>query len=120
MKPSKPDLSQARETLGWFDKWKMYRDDQRVPLREPVILEGLDREGKRFIEETLTENVSREGMCVETSYVLKPGAVLEVCAPYDGFRSQACVASVRPSQSHPERFLIGLNFFQSNKDWIIH
>ena len=120
MKRSKPDLSQARETLGWFDNWKMYREDQRVPLRELVILEGLDNEGKRFIEETFTENVSREGICVETRCRLNPGDVLQVCAPYDGFRSQACVAAVRPSKAHPERSLIGLNFIHSNRDWIIH
>jgi PilZ domain len=120
MKQSKPDLVQAGETSTLLDKGRRYRDDQRIPLWEPVILEGLDQEGKRFFEETMTQNVSREGMCVETSFDLKPGAVLQVCAPYDGFRSQARVAAVRPSKLHPERSLIGLKFLQSNKDWIIH
>lgn len=120
MKRDKPDLSEIRDTLGWFDNWKIYRDDPRVPLREPVILEGRDTEGNPFIEEAFTENVSREGLCVEMSCALKPGTVLQVCAPYDGFRSQACVAAVRPSKSQPGKFLTGLNFFKPNKDWIIH
>lgn len=120
MKRDKSDLSQVRDTLGWFDSWQIYRDDQRVSLREPVILEGRDKEGKAFMEEAFTENVSREGLCVEMRCALKPGTVLQVCAPYDGFRSQACVAAVRPSKTQPGKFLIGLKFVKSNKDWIIH
>ncbi|MBZ5554589.1 MAG: PilZ domain-containing protein [Acidobacteriia bacterium] len=120
MKRDKPDPSQARESLDWFEGWKIYRDDQRVPLREPVFIEGRDKDGKSFVEEAFTENVSRKGLCVDMGCDLKLGTVLQVCAPYDGFRSQACVASVRPSTSRPGRFLIGLNFVKPNRDWIIH
>jgi PilZ domain len=94
---------------------------QRAPRLAPFAPADVSQvtENSEIIS-TVKPDFSREGMCVETSFDLKPGAVLQVCAPYDGFRSRARVAAVRPSKSHPERSLIGLKFLQSNKDWIIH
>lgn len=119
MKRDKEGSTSTRDTLGYFDAWKIYRDDQRVPLRETIILEGHDSAGRPFVEETVTENASREGMCVESTHELKPGVVLQVSAPYAGFRSQARVATVKPLKSPQGKFRVGLHFVKPSQDWII-
>ncbi len=101
------------------DPWKLRRGEPRVALRIPITLEGTNKIGERFVEETMTENVSSHGACVETANPLDVGAILMVLAFEQRFKAKATVAIVWSRKSLSNKFRVGLRFLEPNENWII-
>lgn len=101
------------------DMWKLRREQPRVTLRIPVTLEGADKLGAPFVEETFTENVSRNGMCVETDHLLEVGSIQEVMALSGKFRARAQVVIVWSKKTESGKFRVGLRFLDPLDNWII-
>lgn len=99
--------------------WKLRRGEPRVTLQVPVTLEGKDKYGATFAEETVTENVSLQGACVETTHELEVGEVLLVSAFEQRFQAKARVAIVWSRKSVSNKFRVGLRFLEPNENWII-
>lgn len=101
------------------DIWKLRREQPRVTLRIPITLEGNDKLGVRYVEETFTENVSRNGTCVETDHLLEVGSVQEVSALSGKFKSRAQVAIVWSKKTESGKFRVGLRFLDPLDNWVI-
>jgi hypothetical protein len=99
--------------------WKLRRSEPRVVLKIPITLDGKDKSGEAFTEETFTENVSRQGACVETVHYLEVGTVLQVSAFEKRFRSKARVTIVWSKKSASNRFRIGLRFLDPLANWVV-
>lgn len=101
------------------DTWKLRRGEPRVVLKLPITLEGKDKLGEAFVEETFTENVSRNGACVETIHPAEVGALLTVGAFQERFRAQARVAIVWSRRSAAGKLRVGLRFVEPSQNWIV-
>ena len=73
------------------------REYYRLPLRVPVFIKGIDRNGDEFFDLTHTVNVSASGACLMTKRDLADSANLLVSIP-------APVSSDSVSQQHEFRF----------------
>src|SRR5262245_9605204 len=70
------------------------RSDARYPLRLSIIISGTDREGNKFSEQTVTEDVSYSGMRIGTHIDLEIGSVLHLSLPDAGFEAAVLVELV--------------------------
>ena len=99
--------------------WRLRRGEPRVALRVQIKLDGTDKMGRHFVEETTTVNVSREGACVETCNALEVGALMTVTAFDDKFTAKARVAIVWSRKSPSNKFRVGLRFVEPSENWIV-
>jgi hypothetical protein len=60
------------------DTGKQRRESARVPLGYPTRLNGIDGEGRPFVEETLLDNLSSDGLYLRLSRSLTPGSSVSV------------------------------------------
>jgi hypothetical protein len=47
-----------------LDLWKAKRKEARILLAIPITIEGQDKSNAPFREETVTDNVSKNGVCI--------------------------------------------------------
>jgi hypothetical protein len=104
---------------GSEEVWKLRRAEPRVTLQLPVSLYGMDKWGDDFSEDTVTENVSRQGACVETIHELELGTVIELSAFKGRFHAQARVTIVWSRKSQSGKYRVGLRFVESSENWIV-
>ena len=57
------------------------REYYRLPIRVPIFIKGIDKNGDEFVELTHTVNVSATGACLITRRDLAPSADLLVSIP---------------------------------------
>jgi PilZ domain-containing protein len=100
--------------------WKLRRGEPRVTLKFPVCLIGKDKADKPFVEDTVTENVSRHGACVETIQEMEVGMLVQVSAFDQRFLAQARVAMIWSRRSQSGKYRVGLRFVDAHENWIIH
>jgi len=87
-------------------------------MRIPVTIRGVNQDGEPFVEETTTLNVSSSGACIGTRYRIPSGSILKISSLRLNFKSSAEVRLIW--QDKDEDFLrIGVEFIDSNKNWIL-
>jgi hypothetical protein len=79
------------------------RHERRWNIPVPVVVEGVDRDGKEFREETITSDASPSGMCILLSKDLREKQQITVTAPDEKFESQATVRDVSPLNPNMNR-----------------
>ena len=94
------------------------RRNVRIPLRLPLIIEGVNIEGLPFREETETENVSVSGACIRTKQRLGSGSQLKISAVKFPFRSKAVVRTIWADEIDGV-MKIGVEFLDPNENWIL-
>jgi PilZ domain-containing protein len=99
--------------------WKLRRGEPRVTLKFPVCLVGKDNADMPFVEDTVTENVSRHGACVETAHAMEVGMMIQVSAFDQRFLAQARVAMIWSRKSPSGKFRVGLRFVDAHENWIV-
>ncbi|MBZ5537753.1 MAG: PilZ domain-containing protein [Acidobacteriia bacterium] len=100
--------------------WKLRRGEPRVTLKFPICLIGKDKADRPFVEDTVTENVSRHGACVETIQEMEVGMLIQVSAFDQRFLAQARVAMIWSRRSQSGKYRVGLRFVDAHENWIIH
>ena len=79
-------LNVALEPLTQTSQWRCaialeQRRDQRIPLSIPLLLRGLDKNGKAYLDLTLALNVSAGGALVATREHLRPASRVTLEVP---------------------------------------
>jgi hypothetical protein len=100
--------------------WKLRRGEPRVTLKFPVCLIGKDKADMPFVEDTVTENVSRHGACVETIHEMEVGMMIQVSAFDQRFLAQARVAMIWSRKSQSGKYRVGVRFVDAHENWIVH
>lgn len=107
--PTVTETSKSSSTPA-FDR----RSHYRLPIRVPIFIKGIDRQGEEFFELTHTVNVSASGACFVSRRELKVDADLMVSIPaplpsdpqeseeYD-FKFPAKIVRVDNGTTHPSR-----------------
>ncbi|MEW5976195.1 MAG: PilZ domain-containing protein [Acidobacteriota bacterium] len=101
-----------------LDIWKVKRTEPRISLTIPVSVEGVDLSGQSFLDETITENVSRNGACLILERDLKIGLTLVVTANEGKFKSEATVRGVWIDEKDG-RTKVGVQFTPPVRNWVI-
>ena len=91
------------------------RIEERIPMTVAVHLSGI-RSGPD-VETTFTENVSSRGARVPSAHRWQPNERLKIEAVPGGFSAVARVAYCR---THPEGFVIGLEFLEPTGRWVVN
>jgi len=97
---------------------KNRRREVRIPLRVPIIIEGVNLEGLPFKEETETENVSVRGACIRTRQRLGRGSKLKLSAVKFPFQATATVKTIWADEVDGV-LKMGVEFLDSNDNWIL-
>jgi PilZ domain len=101
-----------------IDIWKVKRTEPRIALKLPVILEGLDASSVPFRDETVTENVSKNGACVIVNHTLAVGATVSVIASQGKFSGQAIIKGIWLDDCD-RKTKIGIQFVGPVQNWVI-
>lgn len=94
------------------------RRDARIPLKVPLVIEGVDMEGNPFKEETYTENVSISGACIITRNRIPNGSKLHISAVRFPFNTTAVVQMVWLDEVDGV-LKMGVEFPDPTKNWIL-
>ena len=90
----------------------------RIPLRVPLMVEGIDLDGAVFREHAETENVSLTGACIKVAHRLAPGSILQITAVKFPFRATAAVRLAW--QDEVDGVLkVGVEFTDTTQNWIL-
>ena len=65
-------------STGGVDSFGVTRKERRIRVRLPVEVRGTDRNGARFDERTICEDVCRQGVALALSRELEVGTSLEI------------------------------------------
>lgn len=112
IKEINPTVTETLESSSTpaFDR----RSHYRLPIRVPIFIKGIDRQGEEFFELTHTVNVSASGACFVSKRELQVDADLMVSIPaplpsdpqdseeYD-FKFPAQIVRVDNGSTHPSR-----------------
>lgn len=90
------------------------RQETRYPLKLRVNIEGTDREGHKFSQQTFTEDVSTNGMRVIMAQNLESGTVLNLTVPDLNFEA-AVIIEVVWQNGKDQSF--GLKLTEANDSW---
>jgi len=90
------------------------RGDKRYKLRLAVNISGEDREGRKFSEQTFTEDVSTSGIRISTQQDLETGSVLTLSIPDVGFEAAVLVELVWKDE---DKMSAGLKLTETNETW---
>ena len=101
-----------------LDLWKVKRKEARILLAIPVIIEGLDKSSIPFREETLTDNVSKNGVCLILDQALDLGAVLTVTACQGKFRCRGEIRALWVDDNDRKK-RVGLRFIDTTVNWVV-
>jgi hypothetical protein len=101
-----------------LDLWKVKRKEARILLSIPIIIEGLDKSNAPFSAETVTDNVSKNGVCIILDQALDLGAVLTVTACQGKFK---CKGEVRALwvDDNDRRKRVGIRFLDQAANWVV-
>ena len=101
-----------------LDLWKVKRKEARILLSIPITIEGLDKANAPFRIETVTDNVSKNGVCIILDQALDLGAVLTVTACQGKFK---CKGEVRALwvDDNDRRKRVGVRFLDQTSNWVV-
>lgn len=101
-----------------LDIWKVKRREARILLSVPVTIEGLDESDAAFREDTVTENVSKNGACIVVNRGLKLGSLITVTAFQGKFR---CKGEIRAHwvDDNDRKKKIGIQFVEPTVNWVV-
>jgi hypothetical protein len=101
-----------------LDLWKVKRKEARILLSIPITIEGLDKSNAPFREETVTDNVSKNGVCIILEQALDLGNVLTVTACQGKFK---CKGEVRALwvDDNDRRKRVGIRFLDQTANWVV-
>jgi hypothetical protein len=98
---------------------KAKRDEPRIPLVMPVVIERKEAGGNNCNEETFTENVSRMGACVITQIDWQVGEIVTLLASRGNFECQALIRIVWIDKKDKQK-KAGLQFLKAPKNWVVN
>ncbi|MCI0422584.1 MAG: PilZ domain-containing protein [Acidobacteria bacterium] len=101
-----------------LDIWKVKRKEARILLTIPVTIEGLDKSNAPFREETVTDNVSKNGVCVILNQAVELGSVLTVKACQGKFKCNGEVRALWVDDNDRKK-RIGLRFVEPTVNWVV-
>lgn len=90
------------------------RNETRYWMRLSLVIEGTDKEGKRFSDKVYTEDVSNTGARIHTSRQLEKGAVLTMKIPELDFETPVLVELVWQDANGKAA---GLKLTEDNAEW---
>jgi PilZ domain len=101
-----------------LDIWKVKRKEARILLSVPVTIEGLDEANAPFREDTITDNVSKNGACIVVNRVLKLGSIVTVTAFQGKFK---CAGEIRAHwvDDNDKKKKIGIRFTGPPANWVV-
>ena len=101
-----------------LDLWKVKRKEARILLAIPVTIEGLDKSNAPFREETVTDNVSKNGVCIVLDQALDLGAVLTVMACQGKFKCRGEVRALWVDDNDRKK-RVGIRFVDTTTNWVV-
>jgi len=101
-----------------LDLWKVKRKEARILLAIPVTIEGLDKSNAPFVEETVTDNVSKNGVCIVLDHALDLGVVLTVTACQGKFKCRGEVRALWVDDNDKQK-RVGIRFVDSTTNWVV-
>jgi PilZ domain-containing protein len=101
-----------------IDVWKIRRAEPRILLALPVTVEGEDTSHNHFLEETNTENVSKNGACLLIKHSLAIGTIVTISAWQGKFRCQAIVRGIW-IDDHDKKTRLGIRFIEPVENWVV-
>lgn len=94
------------------------RKEPRVKLAIPVRVRGHNVFEEPFEETTVTENISPGGACVSLRQFLAIGTIIQMEA-YGQFRANAVVTVRWTKDKDGELFLVGVQFLETEGEWLL-
>ena len=101
-----------------LDIWKVRRKEARILLAIPVTIEGLDKSNAPVREETVTDNVSKNGVCVVLDQALDLGVILTVTACQGKFRCRGEVKALWVDDNDRKK-RVGIRFVDTIANWVV-
>ena len=101
-----------------LDIWRVKRKEARILLAIPVTIEGLDKSNTPFREETVTENVSKNGVCIVLDQALDLGVVLTVTACQGKFKCRGGVRALWVDDNDRKK-RVGIRFTDPSMNWVV-
>ncbi|MGH9427290.1 MAG: PilZ domain-containing protein [Terriglobia bacterium] len=101
-----------------LDLWKVKRNEARIVLAIPVTIEGLDKSSVHFCQETVTDNVSKNGVCIVLDQSLDLGAVLTVTACHGKFKCRGEVRALWVDDNDRKK-RVGVRFVDPIVNWVV-
>ena len=101
-----------------LDIWKVKRKEARILLTIPVTIEGLDKSNAPFREETVTDNVSKNGVCIILEQALDLGVVLTVTACQGKFKCKGEVRALWVDDNDRKK-RAGIRFVDPTVNWVV-
>jgi PilZ domain len=101
-----------------LDLWKVKRKEVRIQLAIPVTIEGLDKSNAPFREETVTDNVSKNGICIISNQALDLGAIVTITACQGKFVCPGEVMALWVDDNDRKR-RAGLRFTGPTQNWVV-
>ncbi len=101
-----------------LDIWKVKRKEARIHLVVPVTIEGLDGSDQPFVEETTTENVSKNGACIVVSRILRLGSVITIMAFQGRFKCKGEIRAIWVDENDKKK-KIGILFTEPTVNWVV-
>ena len=101
-----------------LDLWKVKRKEARILLAIPVTIEGLDKSNAPFREETVTDNVSKNGVCIILDQALVLGTILTVTACQGKFKCKGEVRALWVDDNDRKK-RVGIRFVDPTANWVV-
>lgn len=92
------------------------RQSERLPVRVPVVLRGIDVSGREFFDRAEIVSVDQRGARIRTRFQLSVGAEVEVQLPSENASKRLRVAWRGEIKSLYEG-MVGLEFADSKDSW---
>src|SRR5689334_6962857 len=90
------------------------RVQTRYPLRLRCNIEGINRDGQKFLEQTFTEDVSNSGAKIIINQEIEPGSVLTLQVPELDFEAAVIIELVWRDGGNR---CAGLKIAEANEGW---
>ena len=87
-------------------------------LAIPVTIEGLDKSNAPFREEALTDNVSKNGVCIILDQALVLGTILTVTAFQGKFKCNGEVRALWVDDNDRKK-RVGIRFVDPTTNWVV-
>jgi len=101
-----------------LDLWKANRKEARILLAIPITIEGQDNSNAPFREETVTDNVSKNGVCIILNQALDLGTVLTVTACQGKFKCKGEVRALWVDDNDRKK-RAGVRFVDPPVNWVV-
>lgn len=101
-----------------LDLWKVKRKEARILLAIPVTIEGFDKSNLPFCQEAVTDNVSKNGVCIVLDQPLELGAVLTVTACQGKFKCKGEVRALWVDDNDRKK-RVGVRFVDPTVNWVV-